>query len=177
MATILDEWRPVDFLIAGMTNCGSVALVGGIVLLLLGGSPEPLDEARFNFGLIEQGVEYALAGVTLLAGNWALRGGEEAVKAAKAEVGLPNCPRKALEWLGLIAGSLRRSMFWPMCWRARAPKARAIRSAPGRRQAGEGGRPRETEGLALSAALAGQGSLNERGRPFAANSVAATLPA
>jgi hypothetical protein len=76
MATILDEWRPIDLLTAGMRACGSVALVGGIALLLLGllgGSPEPLDEARFSFGLIDQGVEYALAGMALLVSSWVLR--------------------------------------------------------------------------------------------------------
>jgi hypothetical protein len=40
MATILDEWHPGDLLIAALRACGSVLLVGGVVLLLLGGSPK-----------------------------------------------------------------------------------------------------------------------------------------
>ena len=76
MATILDEWRPGDLLIEALRVCGSVALIGGILLLLLGvlsGSPEPLDEPLNNFGLIDQGGGYALAGAVLYAGSWALR--------------------------------------------------------------------------------------------------------
>jgi hypothetical protein len=76
MATILDEWHPGDLLIAALRACGFVLLIGGIVLILLGllgGSPQPLDETRFNFGLIDQGVEYALIGVALRAASWALR--------------------------------------------------------------------------------------------------------
>jgi hypothetical protein len=76
MATILDEWHPGDLLIAALRNCGSLLLIGGIVvsvLGLLGGSPEPLDETRFNLGLINQGVAYALIGVALRAASWALR--------------------------------------------------------------------------------------------------------
>ena len=76
MATVLDEWHPGDLLIAALRACGIVLLIGGIVLILLGllgGSPQPLDETRFNFGLIDQGVEYALIGVALRAASWALR--------------------------------------------------------------------------------------------------------
>jgi hypothetical protein len=76
MATILDEWHPGDLLIAALRACGFVLLVGGIVLLLLGllgGSPEPLAVTRFDFDLVHQGVEYALIGVALRAGSWALR--------------------------------------------------------------------------------------------------------
>ena len=54
----------------------AVLLIGGIVLLLLGllgGSPEPLNETRFDFGLIHQGVVYALVGAALRVGSWALR--------------------------------------------------------------------------------------------------------
>ena len=61
MATILDEWRPGDLLIEALGFCGLVALIGGVLLLLLGvliGSPEPLEEPLANFGLIEQGGEY-----------------------------------------------------------------------------------------------------------------------
>jgi hypothetical protein len=75
MATVFDEWRPGDLLIELMRFCGSVALVGGVLLLLvgfLGGSPKPLGEAP-DLGLSEQGGEYALAGAVLLAGSWALR--------------------------------------------------------------------------------------------------------
>ena len=76
MATILDEWRPGDLLIAALRACGIVLLIGGVVLILLGllgGSPEPLNETRFNFDLIHQGVAYALVGVALRAAGWALR--------------------------------------------------------------------------------------------------------
>jgi hypothetical protein len=71
MATILDEWRPGDLLIAALRVCGVVLLIGGIVLLLigvLGGSPKPLNQP-FNLDLIEQGVGYALAGAALCAGT------------------------------------------------------------------------------------------------------------
>ena len=76
MATILDEWHPGDLLIETLRFCGSVALVGGVLLLLLGvlgGSPEPLEEPLNNFGLIERGGEIALAGAALYAASWALR--------------------------------------------------------------------------------------------------------
>ena len=76
MATILDEWRPGDLLIYVLRFCGLVALVGGVLLALLGvlgGSPEPLNEPLDNFGLIDQGGEYALAGAVLWAASWALR--------------------------------------------------------------------------------------------------------
>ena len=60
----------------GAALCGLVALIGGVLLLVLllllgvlSGSPEPLA----NFGLIEQGGEYALIGAALYAGSWALR--------------------------------------------------------------------------------------------------------
>jgi hypothetical protein len=75
VALVFDEWRPGDLLIEVMRFCGSVALVGGGVLLLvglLGGSPKPLGEP-LDLGLSEQGSEYALAGAALLAGSWALR--------------------------------------------------------------------------------------------------------
>jgi hypothetical protein len=55
MATILDEWRPRGLLIDVLRFCGVVGLVGGVLLLLLGvlsGSPEPLDEPLNNIGLI-----------------------------------------------------------------------------------------------------------------------------
>jgi hypothetical protein len=76
MATILDEWRPGDLLIEALRFCGLVALVGGVLLALLGvlsGSPEPLEEALNNFGLIQQGGEYALAGAALYVASLALR--------------------------------------------------------------------------------------------------------
>ena len=76
MATILDEWHPGDLLIAALRACGIVLLIGGIVLILLGllgGSPDRLYETRFNLGLIERGVECALAGAALYASSWALR--------------------------------------------------------------------------------------------------------
>jgi hypothetical protein len=76
MATILDEWRPRDLLIDVLRFCGVVGLVGGVLLLLLGvlsGSPEPLDEPLNNIGLIEQGSKYAVAGAALWAISWALR--------------------------------------------------------------------------------------------------------
>jgi Tfp pilus assembly protein PilX len=76
MATILDEWRPGDLLIAALRACGFVLLIGGIVLIvlgLLGGSPDRLDETRFNLGLIDQGALYALVGAALRAGSWGLR--------------------------------------------------------------------------------------------------------
>ena len=76
MATILDAWRPSDLLIEALRVIGSALLVGGIVLLLLGllgGSPEPLDETRFNVGLIDRGVECAVAGAAVRAAGWALR--------------------------------------------------------------------------------------------------------
>ena len=76
MATILDEWHPADLLIAALRACGIVLLIGGVVLVvlgLLGGSPEPLDETRFNLGLINQGTVYALVGAAVRAASWALR--------------------------------------------------------------------------------------------------------
>ena len=76
MATILDEWHPADLLIAALRACGIVLVIGGIVLILLGllgGSPDRLYETRFNLGLIERGVECALAGAVLYAASWALR--------------------------------------------------------------------------------------------------------
>jgi drug/metabolite transporter (DMT)-like permease len=76
MATILDEWRPGDLLIEALRFCGLVALIGGVLLALLGvlgGSPKPLDEPLGNFNLMEQGSAYALAGAALYAASWALR--------------------------------------------------------------------------------------------------------
>jgi hypothetical protein len=76
MATILDEWRPGDLLIAALRVCGIVLLIGGVVLILLGllgGSPDRLYETRFNFDLIDQGVTYALVGAVLRAASWLLR--------------------------------------------------------------------------------------------------------
>jgi hypothetical protein len=72
----LDEWRPGDLLIETLRFCGVVALVGGVLLLLiglLGGSPEPLNAPLNNFRLIQRGVECALAGAALYAASWALR--------------------------------------------------------------------------------------------------------
>ena len=71
----LDEWRPGDLLIEALRFCGLVALIGGVLLVLLGvlsGSPEP-HETRFNFDLIQQGFEYAVIGAALYASSWALR--------------------------------------------------------------------------------------------------------
>jgi drug/metabolite transporter (DMT)-like permease len=76
MATILDEWRPGDLLIEALRVCGGVLLIGGLLVLLLGvlgGSPEPLDESFDELGLIDQGVIYALVGAALYAASWALR--------------------------------------------------------------------------------------------------------
>ena len=76
MATILDEWRPGDLLIAALRACVVVLLIGGVVLILLGllgGSPDRLYETRFNLDLIDQGFAYALVGAALRAANWALR--------------------------------------------------------------------------------------------------------
>ena len=76
MATILDEWRPGDLLIAALRAGSVVLLIGGVVLILLGllgGSPDRLYETRLNLDLIEQGVAYALLGVALRAASWALR--------------------------------------------------------------------------------------------------------
>jgi hypothetical protein len=76
MATILDEWHPGDLVIAALRACGFVLLIGGVVLILvglLGGSPDRLDETWFNLGLIDQGVIYALVGAALRAASWALR--------------------------------------------------------------------------------------------------------
>jgi hypothetical protein len=76
MATILDAWHPGDLLIEALRFCGVVGLVGGVLLLLLGvlsGSPEPLDEPLNNISLIEQGGQYAVAGAALWACSWALR--------------------------------------------------------------------------------------------------------
>ena len=75
MATILDAWHPGDLLIEALRFCGVVALIGGIVVFLvglLGGSPD-LHVTRFDLDLTEQGVEYALAGAALYAASWALR--------------------------------------------------------------------------------------------------------
>ena len=72
----LDEWRPGDLLIETLRFCGLVALIGGVLLFLiglLGGSPDRLYETRFNLGLTERGVECALAGAALYAASWALR--------------------------------------------------------------------------------------------------------
>jgi hypothetical protein len=76
MATILDEWRPGDLLIDVLRFCGVVALVGGVLLLVLGvlsGSPEPLDEPLNDVGLIQQGGLYAVVGAALWASSWMLR--------------------------------------------------------------------------------------------------------
>ena len=76
MATILDEWRPGDLLIAALRAGSVVLLIGGVVLILLGllgGSPDRLYETRFNLELIDQGVAYALVGAALRAASWALR--------------------------------------------------------------------------------------------------------
>ena len=75
MATILDEWRPGDLLIDVLRFCGVVALVGGVLLLVLGvlsGSPEPLEEPFDNVSLIQQGGHYVTAGAALYAAGWAL---------------------------------------------------------------------------------------------------------
>jgi hypothetical protein len=72
----LDRWLPIDLLIEVTNGIGSVLLVGGILLLLLGllgGSPLPLDEPFDNGGLIGQGFGYAPAGAALLVGGWLLR--------------------------------------------------------------------------------------------------------
>jgi hypothetical protein len=72
----LDDWHPGDLLIEVVRFCGLVALAGGVLLALLGilgGSPEPLEEPLNNFSLIDQGVQYALAGAALYAASWALR--------------------------------------------------------------------------------------------------------
>jgi hypothetical protein len=72
----LDEWRPGDLLIYVLRFCGLVALVGGVLLAVLGvlsGSPEPLDEAFDDVVLIEQGGEIAFTGAVLWAASWALR--------------------------------------------------------------------------------------------------------
>jgi hypothetical protein len=74
MATILDEWRPVDLLIDVLRFCGIVALIGGILLFLLavlGGSPE-LYRTRFDLDLTEQGGLIAIAGAALWAVSLAL---------------------------------------------------------------------------------------------------------
>src|SRR6516225_1656387 len=65
MATILDEWHPGDLLIAALRACGIVLLIGGIVLILLGllgGCPDLLNETRFHLDLRDQGVVYASPG-------------------------------------------------------------------------------------------------------------------
>jgi hypothetical protein len=71
----LEEWHPGDLLIEALRFFGLVALVGGLLLALLGvlsGSPEPLNEPLDNFGLIQQGGQYAIAGAALYAASWAL---------------------------------------------------------------------------------------------------------
>ena len=76
MATILDEWRPGDLLIAALRACGIVLMIGGVLLILLGllgGAPDRLYETRFNLDLIDQGAVFALIGVALRAASWALR--------------------------------------------------------------------------------------------------------
>jgi hypothetical protein len=76
MATILDEWRPGDLLIAALRACGIVLFIGGVLLVLLGllgGSPDRLYVTRFNFDLIHQGIASALIGAALRAAGWALR--------------------------------------------------------------------------------------------------------
>ena len=72
----LDDWRPGDLLIEALRFFGLVALIGGVLLLLLGllgGSPDRLYETRFNLDLIDQGAVFALIGVALRAASWALR--------------------------------------------------------------------------------------------------------
>jgi hypothetical protein len=72
----LDEGRPRDLLIEALRFCGLVALIGGVLLLLiglLGGSPDRLYETRLNLSLIVRGIECALAGAALYAASWALR--------------------------------------------------------------------------------------------------------
>ena len=67
----LDEWRPGELLIYVLHFCGVVALVGGVLLALLGvlgGSPAPLDAPYDNLGLIQRGGEIAVAGAV----SWAL---------------------------------------------------------------------------------------------------------
>jgi hypothetical protein len=76
MATIPDEWHPGDLLIGALRFCGLVALAGGVLLVvlgILGGSPEPIEQPLGNFGLIERGGAYAIVGAALYAGYWALR--------------------------------------------------------------------------------------------------------
>ena len=72
----LDEWHPGELLIYVLHFCGVVALVGGVLLALLGvlgGSPARLDAPFDNVGLIELGGELAVAGAALWAASWALR--------------------------------------------------------------------------------------------------------
>jgi hypothetical protein len=67
----LDEWRPGELLIYVLHFCGVVALVGGVLLALLGvlgGSPARLDAPYDNVNLIQRGVEIAVGG----AASWAL---------------------------------------------------------------------------------------------------------
>ena len=67
----LDEWHPGELLIYVLRFCGVVALVGGVLLALLGvlgGSPARLDAPYDNLNLIQRGVEIAVAG----AASWAL---------------------------------------------------------------------------------------------------------
>jgi hypothetical protein len=76
MATILDARHPGDLLIEALRFCGVVALIGGVLLALLGvlgGSPDRLYETGFNFDIIDQAALYALVGAALWAGSWALR--------------------------------------------------------------------------------------------------------
>jgi hypothetical protein len=64
-----------DLLIEALRFSGFVALIGGVLLLLiglLGGSPDRLYETRFNLSLVERGGECALAGAALYAASWVL---------------------------------------------------------------------------------------------------------
>jgi hypothetical protein len=72
----LDEWHPGDLLIYVLRFCGVVALIGGVLLALLGvlgGSPARLDAPFDNLALIERGGEIAVAGAALWVASWALR--------------------------------------------------------------------------------------------------------
>jgi hypothetical protein len=72
----LDEWHPGELVIYVLHFCGVVALVGGVLLALLGvlgGSPARLDAPYDNFALIERGGEIAVAGAALWAVSLVLR--------------------------------------------------------------------------------------------------------